>query len=437
MPTPNSPHLPGLSVLDRVASQWKNATGISNALAVQQAKRSTTRPPKPRGSIFQNVGNELFDRKTASDTPFLETFLSQSADNPFRQSFGQRSRPSGPAQLKTRYASPFGGSTAFGGGATGVVALKKMFGSRPLAGSKPPASPTANPNGGSGTASDGVAGVRQWDSVLRQVARESGVPYEVLASIMAIESGGKNVGANDAGATGLMQVVPEYWQDTANKYGGDLMDPYTNVRTAADILKSGYDTYGNNWSNAAAFFFGGGGAFANGGYSDNADYFGTDISTYVGKFNDNMSYFSDSQQQMSGSPSGQYVFPVDGYGGDLELHWGQETGAIDLFAGEGTAVRSMTSGQVVSGYSEIGGYWAILYGDDGQQYYYAHMQGPAYNGYVSAGQQIGAVGATGNAAGTGAHLHLGIGSSINNGTGPSGGAGDADVIGILSGSYRY
>jgi murein DD-endopeptidase MepM/ murein hydrolase activator NlpD len=42
---------------------------------------------------------------------------------------------------------------------------------------------------------------------------------------------------------------------------------------------------------------------------------------------------------------------------------------------------------------------------------------------VVAGQTIGGVGDTGNAKGTGAHLHIGIGKSIKNGADAEGGAG--------------
>jgi cell wall-associated NlpC family hydrolase len=105
---------------------------------------------------------------------------------------------------------------------------------------------------------------------------------------MGIETGGQNIGSNNAGAMGLMQIVGDIWQQTANQYGGDLMDPWTNIRTAAHILKSNYDTYGS-WDKAAAAYFGGGGAFnADGSFSDNADYFGTNISQYVGIFRNNM-----------------------------------------------------------------------------------------------------------------------------------------------------
>lgn len=286
----------------------------------------------------------------------------------------------------------------------------------------------------------GLEGTRQWESEIQRVSRESGVPAKVLRAIMGIESGGVNHGANKAGATGLMQVVPRWWQSTADKYGGNLMDPYTNIRTAADILQSGYDQYGS-WENAAAFYFGGGGAFAEGGgYSNAADYFGTDIRTYVSKFGQNMRAQEErplttgAGVQVSG---GGKVFPVKGYTGGLSLHHGSHPGAIDIFADYGTPILAITGGIATSGVNGIGGYWTMIQGDDGLKYYYAHMDKMGPNGRVETGSYIAGVSDTGNAKGTGAHLHLGIGTTIYSGTGPQGGAGDINVIDFLNGTTRY
>lgn len=142
--------------------------------------------------------------------------------------------------------------------------------------------------GGDPSGARGLEGTEQWKPLMERAAQETGVPWQVLAAIMGIETGGQNIGANGAGAMGLMQIVGDIWQQTANQYGGNLMDPWTNIRTAAHILKSNYDTYGS-WDKAAAAYFGGGGAFnADGSFSDNADYFGTNISQYVGIFRNNM-----------------------------------------------------------------------------------------------------------------------------------------------------
>lgn len=204
-----------------------------------------------------------------------------------RQSGGGRGRSRMP-QFGGRMSSP---ANYFGRGTNSMLLSSPTFKSTPSTKlpmeMKLPGS-TGNSNSSYGGDNPAIAGTSQWDDLINRVANESGVPAEVLRSIMAIESQGQNLSANQAGAVGLMQVVPEYWQETANAYGGDLSDPYTNIRTAAEVLKQGYAGYGNNWENAAAFYFGGGGAFADGGYSDNADYFGTDIQTYVNRFKENM-----------------------------------------------------------------------------------------------------------------------------------------------------
>lgn len=139
--------------------------------------------------------------------------------------------------------------------------------------------------GGDPNNARGLDGTNQWDSLMKQASTESGTPWQVLAAIMGIESGGQNLTANSAGAVGLMQVVPKYWQDLANQYGGDLSNPYTNIRTAADILKMNYDKYGS-WDKAAAAYFGA--IDANGNITGAQDSFGTDGYTYVNLFRNNL-----------------------------------------------------------------------------------------------------------------------------------------------------
>lgn len=136
-----------------------------------------------------------------------------------------------------------------------------------------------------------------------------------------------------------------------------------------------------------------------------------------------------------------YAFPIVGFSGDISLHHGSEQGASDLFAPEGTTIVAMRGGKVVdAGWNDLGGWTVTIQGDDGLTYYYAHMKvAPA----VAAGQAIGTgvfigqVGETGNAAGTGAHLHLGIGYGIQNGAGPQGGAGIGyNAVALLQQVYQ-
>ncbi|MBA3859121.1 MAG: hypothetical protein C0508_01255 [Cyanobacteria bacterium PR.023] len=128
------------------------------------------------------------------------------------------------------------------------------------------------------------------------------------------------------------------------------------------------------------------------------------------------------------------VFPVDGFSDkSIGLHHGSSDGAADIFAPEGTPIRSLFDGEVVSVDSGgLGGNTITIKQADGKTAYYAHMQTlagkedgtPLQPGdKIKAGDVVGRVGQTGNAAGKGSHLHIGVGDSIISGSGPDGGAG--------------
>jgi hypothetical protein len=91
---------------------------------------------------------------------------------------------------------------------------------------------------------------------------------------------------------------------------------------------------------------------------------------------------------------------------------GRRHEGIDIFADEGTPVHAIASGTVVQGFdSSLGGVVVRIQGDDGRYYYYAHLQEGSVDHlevgqHVNAGQVIGGVGTTGNAAGTPSHLHF-------------------------------
>lgn len=91
----------------------------------------------------------------------------------------------------------------------------------------------------------------------------------------------------------------------------------------------------------------------------------------------------------------------------------------DILAPYGTPVRAIVSGTWnIQRPGANAGLWAILRGNDGNQYWYMHLQSHTVpNGArVSAGQQVGTNGDTGNARGT-PHVHFelhpGGGSAVN------------------------
>lgn len=141
---------------------------------------------------------------------------------------------------------------------------------------------------------------------------------------------------------------------------------------------------------------------------------------------------------MKGVEVNGFAFPVVGYtGASVPLHHGASHGGSDLFAPRGTPVVAFKGGTVVYvGNDPIGGNNVMIRQDDGKEAYYAHLdQTPLVrNGQrVQTGQQLGVVGDTGNAKGTGPHLHFGVGNSIITGTGPEGGVGSGyDAVAILN-----
>lgn len=115
-----------------------------------------------------------------------------------------------------------------------------------------------------------------------------------------------------------------------------------------------------------------------------------------------------------------FVFPVDGpvqftdtWGaprmpGTAQAHWHEGT---DVFAAAGTPLVAVEAGVVTTvGSVGLGGLRIWLTGQSGTRFYYAHLQSVAPGiepgTTVSAGQLVGTVGNTGNAATTPSHLHF-------------------------------
>lgn len=84
---------------------------------------------------------------------------------------------------------------------------------------------------------------------------------------------------------------------------------------------------------------------------------------------------------------------------------------VDIFAKAGTPVIAPTSGFVLfSGKISMGGNVVYMIGPKWRFHYFAHLQKSQVQrfGFVDAGQKIGAVGSSGNAAGKPPHLHYSI-----------------------------
>jgi murein DD-endopeptidase MepM/ murein hydrolase activator NlpD len=119
------------------------------------------------------------------------------------------------------------------------------------------------------------------------------------------------------------------------------------------------------------------------------------------------------------APPPRLAVPVDGVEPrELVDTWGALRGegrrheGIDIFAPRGTPVRSVTAGIVLrEGWNRLGGRRVLVLGPGGLCHYYAHLDAYANlvaGDAVAAGDLLGFVGTSGNAAGTPPHLHYGI-----------------------------
>ncbi|HWQ71337.1 MAG TPA: M23 family metallopeptidase [Desulfitobacteriaceae bacterium] len=115
----------------------------------------------------------------------------------------------------------------------------------------------------------------------------------------------------------------------------------------------------------------------------------------------------------------QYAFPVSGkvwyedsFGADREGGTRKHEGT-DLFGQEGTPIISVCPGIIERlGWNRLGGERVGVRGDDGNYYYYAHLQQISpqlkVGNSVQKGEYLGAMGHTGDALTTPDHLHFGI-----------------------------
>jgi len=253
----------------------------------------------------------------ATTTPFTNYLL------PVSSLFGPGAYATGLNPLDTRnvfaYTNPYMGhdptmsaqptdtssdsSSGFSGVDPTVSALRNSLGLGG-SGSSGTGDITSNTPGGtihySSELGQGSGGVYQWRNQINTASQLTGVPAQVIAAIMQVESGGNNpTGANVAGAVGLMQVLPQYHAARAEKYGYNVNDPQGNIVAGADYLKENFDKAKNTypgiddakaWDIAAAQYLGAWN-WDTGSYSGAADAFGTTGPAYVQRFDKALTQF--------------------------------------------------------------------------------------------------------------------------------------------------
>jgi Transglycosylase SLT domain/SPOR domain len=91
-----------------------------------------------------------------------------------------------------------------------------------------------------------------WGPYIREASKRYDVPDLWIRSVMRVESGGNlylggQLVTSSVGAMGLMQVMPETYDELRARYnlGDDPYDPHDNILAGAAYLREMYDIYGS------------------------------------------------------------------------------------------------------------------------------------------------------------------------------------------------
>lgn len=85
-----------------------------------------------------------------------------------------------------------------------------------------------------------------WGPYIREASGRYGVPEQWIRAVMHQESGGQEDVISWAGAMGLMQVMPDTYDDLRSRYslGDDPFDPHNNILAGTAYLREMYDRFG-------------------------------------------------------------------------------------------------------------------------------------------------------------------------------------------------
>jgi hypothetical protein len=91
-----------------------------------------------------------------------------------------------------------------------------------------------------------------WGPYIHEAGQRFDVPETWIRSVMRVESGGNQYQngqliTSSAGAMGLMQVMPETYDELHDRYslGDDAFDPHNNILAGAAYMREMYDIYGS------------------------------------------------------------------------------------------------------------------------------------------------------------------------------------------------
>lgn len=85
-----------------------------------------------------------------------------------------------------------------------------------------------------------------WQDAVAQASQRFGIPESWIRSVIKSESGGDVQAISPKGAMGLMQLMPDTWEEMrhAHDLGPDPFDPQANILAGTAYLKAMYDRFG-------------------------------------------------------------------------------------------------------------------------------------------------------------------------------------------------
>ena len=85
-----------------------------------------------------------------------------------------------------------------------------------------------------------------WGPYIREASGRYGVPELWIREVMRQESDGQEQAVSSAGAMGLMQIMPDTYDDLRQRYtlGSDPFEPHDNIMAGAAYIREMYDRYG-------------------------------------------------------------------------------------------------------------------------------------------------------------------------------------------------
>ena len=86
-----------------------------------------------------------------------------------------------------------------------------------------------------------------WGPYINEAAARYNIPAQWIRAVMAQESGGEEQAVSPVGAMGLMQIMPDTYQQlsTENGLGADPFNPHDNILAGAAYISQMYATYGS------------------------------------------------------------------------------------------------------------------------------------------------------------------------------------------------